>query len=245
MQIYQPILLGVLDRYIREKLFSQTFNPFENENWRVLMIKGAKITDHIIKEVSKIIFNMQNETTTREAQINKVYFSTIQTINMREKYALNLQKTIYEKTAYPSNRGGFEKAFLEFLDRDSTVLRFIKILEFKHLFATIAYFRDDGLMAHYYPDFLVETDKYSYIVETKSDKDLKDVNVKQKQKATLDFVKRINHLNPENRDNKEWVYLLVGETQFYSLEKSGANMDDIGISAKISEAVLSGSLFDM
>jgi len=245
MQIYQPILLGVIDRYIREKLFSQSFDPFEDENWRILMLKGANITEHIIKELSRTIFNMQNETLTSQAEVNKVYFSTIASINMREKYALDCQKTIYEKTAYPSNRGGLEKAFLEFLDRDSKVIRFVKILEFKHLFATIAYFRDDGLMAHYYPDFLVETSQYIYIVETKADKDLKNTNVKQKQKATLDFIKRINHLNAETRENKEWVYLLLGETLFYSLVKSGADMDDIGISAKISEATLSGSLFDM
>jgi len=187
MQIYQPVLLGVIDRYIRTKLFSTNFNPFEDENWRILMLKGANITEHIIKELSRTIFNMQNETIVSQAQINKVYFSSIKSINMRERYALDLQKTIYEKTAYPSNRGGFEKAFLEFLDSDSKVIKFIKILEFKHMFATITYFRDDGLMAHYYPDFLVETSEYIYIVETKSDKDLKDVNVKQKQKATLDY----------------------------------------------------------
>ncbi len=245
MQIYQPVLIGVIDRYIRTKLFSTNFNPFENENWRVLMLKGANITEHIIKELSRTIFNMQNETVINEAEINKVYFSTVESITMREKYALNLQKTIYEKTAYPSNRGGFEKAFLEFLDRDSKVEKFIKILEFKHLFATITYFRDDGLMAHYYPDFLVQTEKFISIVETKSDKDLKDVNVRQKQKATLDFVKRINHLKPEIRDNREWIYLLVGETLFYSLVKSGANMDEIGLSAKISEGRLSGNLFEV
>ncbi len=209
------------------------------------MLKGANVTEHIIKEVSRTIFNMQNETVVSHAEINKVYFSSVKTINMREKYALDLKKTIYEKTAYPSNKGGFERAFLEFLDKDSKVIKFIKILEFKHMFATIAYFRDDGLMAYYYPDFLVETSRYIYIVETKADKDLKDVNVKQKQRATLDFVKRINHLNSETREGKEWVYILIGETLFYSLVKSGANTDDIGLSAKISEGTLSGNLFDV
>ena len=131
------------------------------------------------------------------------------------------------------------------MDGDSEVLRFIKILEFKHLFASIAYFRDDGLMARYYPDFLVETKKHIYIVETKSDKDLKDVNVRQKQKSTLDFIKRINSLDPAKRDDKEWVYLLIGETLFYSMKKSGANMDEIAVSAKISESTLSGNLFDI
>jgi type III restriction enzyme len=244
MQIYQPQLLSVLDNYIRTRLFSQNFNPFENENWRVLMLKNANITPHITNGIHRLIYNMQNSTTTIKAVVNKIYFSQVSSLNIRANYALDLEKTIYEKTAYPSNKGGFEKAFLEFLDRDSKVLKFIKILEFKHDFATITYFRDDGLMASYYPDFMVETEKSIYLVETKSDKDLKDVNVKQKQKATLDFVRRINSLDEDLRDNKTWAYLLLGETQFYSLKKSGADIEDIANSAKINESVITGNLFD-
>jgi type III restriction enzyme len=244
MQIYQPQLLGVLDRYIRERLFSQSFNPFLDENWRVLMLKNAKITEHITNEIHRLIYNAQNSTTYIKPVVNKIYFSKVASLNMRANYALDLQKTIYEKTAYPSNKGGFEKAFLEYLDTDSKVLKFIKILEFKHDFATISYFRDDGLMASYYPDFMVETDLHVHLVETKSDKDLKDVNVKQKQRATLDFVRRINSLDEELREGKAWSYLLLGETQFYSLKKSGADIEDIARSAKINESSLSGSLFD-
>jgi len=244
MQIYQPQLLGVLDNYIHTRLFSQNFNPFLDENWRVLMLKNAKITEHITNEIQRLIYNMQNSTTYIKPIVNKIYFSKVASLNMRANYALDLEKTIYEKTTYPSNKGGFEKAFLEFLDADSKVLKFIKILEFKHDFATITYFRDDGLMASYYPDFMVETDLHVYLVETKSDKDLKDVNVKQKQRATLDFVRRINSLDEDLRDSKSWSYLLLGETQFYSLQKSGADMEDIARSAKMNESSLSGSLFD-
>jgi type III restriction enzyme len=244
MQIYQPQLLGLLDGYIKTRLFGCEFNPFVDEAWRVLMLKNAQITSHITNGIHRLIYNMQNSTTTTKAVVNKIYFSQVSSLNMRANYALDLEKTIYEKTAYPSNKGGFEKSFLEFLDTDSKVLKFIKILEFKHDFATITYFRDDGLMASYYPDFMIETEKSIYLVETKSDKDLKDVNVKQKQKATLDFVRRINSLDENLRDNKTWAYLLLGETQFYSLLKSGADIEDIANSAKINESTLSGNLFD-
>ena len=123
--------------------------------------------------------------------------------------------------------------------------KFIKILEFKHDFATISYFRDDGLMASYYPDFMIETQKNIYLVETKSDKDLKDTNVKQKQKSTLDFVKRINNLSEELREFKTWAYLLLGETQFYSLVKSGADIEDLANSSKMNELVFTRNLFDI
>lgn len=244
MQIYQPQLLGVLDRYIRTRLFGQEFNPFVDENWRVLMLKNANITPHITNAAQRLIYDMQNSTITIKPIVNKIYFSKVSSLNMRANYALDLQKTIYEKTAYPPNKGGFEKAFLEFLDTDSKALKFIKILEFKHDFATISYFRDDGLMASYYPDFMVETALHVYLVETKSDKDLKDVNVKQKQRATLDFVRRINSLDKELREGKTWSYLLLGETQFYSLKKSGANIEELANSAKMNENVLTGNLFD-
>jgi type III restriction enzyme len=106
-------------------------------------------------------------------------------------------------------------------------------------------FKDDGLMGWYSPDFMVETKDDVYLVETKSDKDLKDVNVKQKQKATLSFVKNVNKLDSQIRDFKTWHYLLIGETQFYSLQKSGADIEDLANSAKINEANFSGSLFDL
>jgi len=245
MQINQSMLLGLCDRYIKTKLFGLIFNPFEDENWRVLMLKGAKITEHIIKEISRGVYEMQNETKIKSAVINKNYFSSVDRLKMRLKYSLVLKKTIYERASYPTNKGGFEKSFLEFLDNDAKVLKFIKIDEYKHLFARVFYFRDDGLMGWYSPDFMVESDAKVYLIETKSDKDLKDANVKQKHKSTLNFVKSLNRLNPTLRDNKTWEYLLIGETQFYSLKKSGADINDIANSAKINESALSNNLFDI
>ena len=245
MQIYQPELLGFLDKYIRTKLFGKDFNPFEDENWRILMLKNANITNFITNEINRLIYNMQNSTSISKPIVNKNYFSKVDSLNMRENFALNLQKTIYEKTSYPSNKGGFEKAFLEFLDKDSKVLKFIKILEFKHDFATITYFREDGLMASYYPDFMDKKKKNIYLIETKSDKDLKDTNVKQKQKSTIDFIKRINNLSEELREFKTWAYLLLGETQFYSLVKSGADIEDLANSSKMNESIITGSLLDI
>ena len=209
------------------------------------MLKNANITNFITNEINRLIYNMQNSTSISKPIVNKNYFSKVDSLNMRENFALNLQKTIYEKTSYPSNKGGFEKAFLEFLDKDSKVLKFIKILEFKHDFATITYFREDGLMASYYPDFMVKTKKNIYLIETKSDKDLKDTNVKQKQKSTIDFIKRINNLSEELREFKTWAYLLLGETQFYSLVKSAADIEDLANSSKMNESIITGSLLDI
>jgi type III restriction enzyme len=77
MQINQPMLIGVIDSYIRTKLFNTIFDPFGDENWRILMIKGANLTEHIIKEISRAVYNMQNETITNNAKIEKNYFSIV------------------------------------------------------------------------------------------------------------------------------------------------------------------------
>lgn len=65
-----------------------------------------------------------------------------------------------------------------------------------------------------------------------------------RQKATIDFVKNINRLEAEKREHKTWHYLLIGETQFYSLKKSGADIVDLAKSTEINGKVLSGNLFD-
>ena len=59
-------------------------------------------------------------------------------------FSLEVSKCIYERLGYPSSRGGFEKAFIEFLNTDGEVERFLKISENMHSFAVIYYMRTDG-----------------------------------------------------------------------------------------------------
>lgn len=61
----------------------------------------------------------------------------------------------------------------------------------------------------------------------------------------LDFIKIINNLSEDLREFKTWHYLLLDETQFYSLVKSGADIEDLANSAKMNEATFTGSLFDI
>jgi type III restriction enzyme len=121
---------------------------------------------------------------------------------------------------------------------------FIKIVEFKHIFASIPYIRIDGLMAHYSPDFMVRTRECIYIVETKADKDITDGNVRQKQKATLGFIAQLNGLNPDMRDHKEWKYLLLSDAKFYMLSRNGATFEDIAKVSERTKSVVSGNLFE-
>lgn len=242
MQINNLEVVKTIDKYIRAKLFDKEFDPFIDNNWKILLLKNGVVTQHIVKEIGKIILEMQNNVEIDEAKIEKRYFSEVPELRMRENYSLDIVKTIYEKLPYPSNKGGFEKALLEYVESDGKVEAIMKVNEYYHTFANIVYIRTDGFLSLYYPDFIVKTSEKIYIIETKSDKDLHDPNVKQKQLATLDWLKRISLLKPKDRMNRVWEYILLGETHFYGLQKNGASIDEICQLAKVSEANVKGIL---
>lgn len=245
IQINGAQTVQVMDWYIREKLFSLPFNPFQGNDWKILLAKDGIVTKHIVEQFAVAIYKMQNRLTTINAEVSHTDFSSLRAIKMRESYSMEVQKCIYPRLGYPSHGGGLEKAFIEFLDRDAEVERFLKINENDHSFAIIFYVRKDGLMATYHPDFIVATADKVYLIETKGDDKVDDVNVRQKQTATIEWIKKINALEPEDRMNRTWEYVLVGESVFYSLSESGATITDICNMCKVSYSVATGNLFDM
>lgn len=245
IQINGAQTVQVMDWYIREKLFSAPFNPFQGNDWKILLAKDGIVTKHIVEQFAVAIYKMQNRLTTINAEVSHTDFSSLRAIKMRESYSMEVQKCIYPRLGYPSHGGGLEKAFIEFLDRDAEVERFLKINENGHSFAIIFYVRKDGLMATYHPDFILATADKVYLIETKGDDKVDDVNVRQKQTATVEWIKKINALEPGDRMNRTWEYVLVGESVFYSLSGSGATITDICNMCKVSYSVATGNLFDM
>ncbi len=244
VQINQIELVKAIDKYIRTKLFDIEFDPFAENNWKVLLLRNGIVTNHIVKEVGKVVYEMQHNINVSDAIVEKRYFSEVSSLRMRENYCLDIQKTIYEKLQYPSNKGGFEKELMLYADSDSRVESLIKVSEFYHDFASIVYIRTDGLLSFYHPDFIIKSAKKIYIVETKAEKDLNDPNVRQKQFATLDWVKRINELVDELRDGRTWEYILLGENHFHTLKNNGASIEEIFELAKVSKAGVGGKLFE-
>jgi type III restriction enzyme len=101
------------------------------------LLRNGIVTQHIVKEIGKLVFDMQNSVDIKEAEYRRIYFSEIKEMKIRENYSLNIVKSIYPQLKYPSNKGGFEKDFMEFIDNDSEVKSFIKIDENYHNFAKI------------------------------------------------------------------------------------------------------------
>ncbi len=243
LQINEARTIAVVDQYIRTRLFEQTFNPFNGSDWKILLSKDAIVTKHIIEEMARAIFNLQNNIMTTDAQVVHTKFSSVVEIKMRESFSMEVHKTIYNRLGYPTSRGGFEKSFMEFLDNDGEVERFLKISENQHPFAVIYYMRKDGLMATYHPDFIVGTEKKIYLIETKGNDKLFDKNVRQKQTAAVEWCRKINELKPEERMHREWEYVLISEDNFYGLSANGATISDICDRCKVSLAAVTGELF--
>jgi type III restriction enzyme len=243
MQINQVEIAKAIDNFIRYKLFEQDFDPFVDNNWRLLLLSQSGVVEHIIKEISKVIYYLQNNIDISEAEVLKRWFSSVPSLRMRENYCLDVVKTIYEKQSYPSNKGGFEKKFMEFCDTDSNVLAFIKVNENYHDFAKITYIRNDGMLSSYSPDFIVKTKDKIYIVETKAQDNLTAENVKMKQLATIDWAGRINQLSLDDRMNATWEYVLLGERTFESMAEKNASLLDIFEYVKITKNKIEGMLF--
>jgi type III restriction enzyme len=243
MQINQVEIAKAIDNFVRTKLFKGDFDPFVGNNWRLLLLTQSGIVEHIIKEISKAIYFLQNNIDVSEAQVIKKWFSSVPILRMRENYCLDIVKTIYEKQSYPSNKGGFEKRFMEFCDNDSNVQAFVKVNENYHEFAKVTYIRSDGMLASYSPDFVVKTKEKIYIIETKAQENLSTENVKMKQLATLDWVDRVNQLNPEDRMSVIWEYVLLGEQTFDSLSEKGASLPEICEYVKITKNKIEETLF--
>ena len=244
LQINEMEIIRIVDTFIRTRLFGEPFNPFNGSDWKILLSKNAIVNQHIIKVMSVAIHEMQENVMSSEAEVEKMWFSSVPTLRMRESYSLELQKVIYERMNYPSSKGLLEKSFMEFLDNDTDVQRFLKINESQHDFAKGFYIREDGLLASYHPDFMVCTEDGIYIVETKSDDKVNDANVRRKQRAILDWCRKINLLPDDARMNREWQYLLLGESDFYTWANNGATFNDIARLSAVSLSSVTGRLFD-
>jgi type III restriction enzyme len=242
MQINSAQIARLADRYIRNKLFNQEFDPLRDNNWRVLLLTESRITEHIIRNIGKSIYDLQNKLDIAEAKIVKRYFSEVSELKGREEYFVRVSKSIYPKIPFPSNRGGFERSFIEFVDRDTKVERFTKISEYAHNFANILYIREDGLLAHYFPDFMVKIGNTMYVVETKAERDVNSPNVKLKQISTIDWINKVNELDEENRFSCVWKYVLLGEKTFYSMSDKGATTEEILEYNLMSKSKLKGTL---
>ena len=212
MQVNNTVLAQALDDYIREFLFHEPFEPFDDENWRLLLLQP--VIDHIVKVFGLALVSSEERGITGETEVRHRRLSEVERITLRESTSMDVTKCIYPRQGWPSRSGGLERAFIEWCQSDAGVEAFCKLSENKHDFARLRYVREDGLPAFYFPDFMVRTADAVYLVETKAQQQTNHPNVQRKRKAAATWCSRINELPPYDRGGREWHYALVGESVF-------------------------------
>lgn len=219
LQAHGPLLVGWLDTYVRRRLFGREFDPQDGENWRVLMVDV--VAQHVAGVFASKLTELQESVRASEAQVRHILLSEVKTLPIRSTFAVDVNKCIYPRLPFPSNKGGLEKRFIQWVDRDTKVEAFCKIHEHRHDVMRRPYLKADGMPAQYSPDFIVRTDHFVFVVETKAQSALSDENVRRKQRAALAWVEQINTLEPHQRMELEWAYVLIGEEFVKTWESKG------------------------
>lgn len=231
MQTHKAVIAGWIDRYIRERLFGQAFDPFEEENWRVLLI--GDVSAEIAGVFSTALVEAQESLPVSEAIVETRSMSEVTTIKIRASTAVEVTKCIFPKLRVAARSGGLERLFIEWADSDSKVEALIKIDEYAHLFLRRPYLKADGMPAQYSPDLLVRTESAIYVVETKAQSAISDENVKRKMRAALAWVDQINELAPDLRSDRDWYYVLLGEETVRSWRDKGARASELLAQSRI------------
>ena len=225
LQAYRPLLTGWLDSYIRHRLFGQEFDPLAEENWRVLLLDD--IAHSIAGTFATKLVGLQDSQVVASAEVQHRSLSEVTTIPVRGSTAEEVNKCIYPKLPIPSQGGGLERRFIRWADKDSGIEALAKVHEYRHDFLRRPYLKADGMPAQYSPDFLIRTPFTIYVVETKAQSALSDENVQRKQKAALAWCEKINELPEEQRDGREWAYVLLGESIVNEWHKKNASLTDL------------------
>lgn len=231
LQVNTVVLATALDTYIRERLFNEMFEPFENEGWRLLLLQP--VIDHIVKIFGLALVRAEERITTGTTEVRHRRLSEVDKLMVRESASLELGKSIYQRTPLPTRSGGLERAFMEWAQADASVQAFCKISENRHDFVRLRYVKSDGLPAFYSPDFLVRTGDAIYLVETKAQQQVNHPNVQRKLKAAATWCERINVLEPATRGERAWHYALVGEELFRDWQQKGARLGELLAFARV------------
>jgi type III restriction enzyme len=243
LQQNNAALAAALDEYVRERLFAEPFEPFDDEGWRLLLLQP--VVDHVVKVFGLALRDAEEQVPVSEAEVRHRRLSEVAKLTVRESASLPVNKCIYERLPYPSRSGGLERAFIEWASADSGVEAFCKISENRHDFLRLRYVKDDGASGYYIPDFLARTGDAVFLVETKAQQQVSHPNVQRKRKAAVAWCERINTLPEALRGDRVWHYALVGEAQFHDWRQKGARLGELLDFARVRATGSAGAQSDL
>ncbi|SJM50224.1 DEAD/DEAH box helicase family protein [Gulosibacter sp. 10] len=244
LQVARPALIAMVDRYVRTRMFDRQFDPFEDENWRVLLFPEA--LEAVAGVFMPALIEQLDKRTVSDAIVDYRWLSEARSYAASLSRLVGVRKCIYTRLRIPEagKGGGLERQFVEWADQDGRIDAFCKLDEHKHAWIQRPYVKSNGYPARYSPDFLVRTSSDVYVVETKAQSSLSDLDVHRKKRAALDWTERINELPEAQRDHLEWHYALVGERMFDRHREGGGSMIALLNQASLfAESLHDGRLF--
>lgn len=130
---------------------------------------------------------------------------------MRSYVFEGFEKCLFQKQKFDSDT---EKELSKILEDEASVVRWFKINDdkAKEIF-DLKYPDADGDLHYYCPDFVVETGDAKYIIETKSENQVKDAIVQAKAKVAKDWCSNATTFELQH-GGKTWHYLLIPHTTF-------------------------------
>ncbi len=255
MQVNTAQLAGWLDDYIWTGLFGESFNPVDttaaHENWRILLLQAVQ--EHMTKVFAEALLAAEQQWTHGATRVMYRQLSEVKSLPMRASNALELSKSMYTHTAYPTHSGGLERTLMLWAQQDSEVTALCKIHEVRHDAARLRYVKEDGLPAFYVPDFLIRVGNSNtvggaegvnsgstvYLVETKAQGQLSSPNVQRKLKAAVAWCERINGVAAEQRRHETWHYVLLGESTVAQWQQDNKRCSELLSFAKLRNTTVS------
>jgi len=104
LQVNTAELTGWLDDYIWTQLFAGAFDPYENENWRLLLLQP--VVDHITKVFAVALLDSEEKHVTGQTEVHQRYLSEVPRLMVRESHSVEVSKCIYTRLAWPARNGG-------------------------------------------------------------------------------------------------------------------------------------------
>src|SRR5690606_22699312 len=98
MQVDSAPLAQALDDYIRDVLFQEPFEPFEDENWRLLLLQP--VFDHVVKVFGLALVKSEERQMTGATEVHHRRLSEVDRLAMRESTSMEVTKCIYPRQGW-------------------------------------------------------------------------------------------------------------------------------------------------
>ncbi|MDQ3289046.1 MAG: DEAD/DEAH box helicase family protein [Pseudomonadota bacterium] len=218
------LLAAALDRYIRERLFDQPFDPLRQSNWRMLLLEP--VAGHVVQTFAHALMQAGERILVGSTTVQHRRLSEVGRLTLREGTSIEVDRCIYPRLAVPPS-GGFERGFMQWLRTDASVEAFCRVDPHCHRFLRIRYFREDGIAGSSIANFLVRTRSGIHLVETQAEQRAAPADALRARHATAAWCARINRLPASQRSERQWRSIVIDARTFYQWQDSHASLGDL------------------